>query len=118
MTSTFLKLFGCLLLMATYANAQLTLAVSPSKVLTEGEDATIEVSGATGSTVTVTIDNGQGDEQVITIDIDDQGKGSTTWTVPTGWEVAKFNMTGVGEVVRLVEPPSAYRSRAKRNSAA
>jgi len=61
--------------------------VAPGGILT------ISITGATpNATREVTLDNGEGTEAVINIDVDEEGNGSTTWTVPSsGWDL--LNLT-------------------------
>lgn len=78
-----------------------SLTVTPD-VLNVGDQATISYSNPSlaGQLVTIRIDNGSRSNRIettITIQLDADGKGVATWTVPD-WEFANFNATGVGEV--------------------
>lgn len=82
--------------------ASLTVAENP---LTEGGEATVCVTGATGPTTTVTVNNGGVPPvtQDITIDIDDNGEGCAKWPVPD-WSVANFNWGECPVVTRQIVP--------------
>jgi len=109
-----LKFFGAqalvFSLLVAVASAQVTIGVSPDPVLIPGSDATITISGGqAGGSVTVTIDNGgiPGEQQTITIPLDNKGSGKKSWKVPLSllWGIANFNAPGAHEITRFIELP-------------
>lgn len=79
------------------------MTVTPTGNLTAGGQATISITGGSGSTVTVKIDNGGDKKQTVTITLDDEGNGSVSWAVPaTGWPLANFSAEGVTPVTRPI----------------
>ena len=63
------------------------ITVSPAN-LTAGATATVCVKNSShpGTTINVRIDNGEGDEQLLEIELDADGNGCAEWTVPN-WAV-------------------------------
>ncbi len=87
------------------ADAQ-TITVSPDPILTAGGTAEITFDAGAettpGSSVTIYVDNGSQrnpQSETVVIELDDEGRGSTTWNVPSsGWDSARFNGGGAPEV--------------------
>lgn len=79
-----------------------TLVVSPGDVLVAGSKATITYSNPALADQKVTIEVSGGfpvpSTEVVTIQLDANGKGVGTWTVTSEWRSARFNAPGVVEV--------------------
>ena len=71
-----------------------TLDGQPDPVSVAGT-LTVSVSGGTpGALVDVTLDNGEGGQDTVTIQLDSNGDGSTGWTVPAGWDTITITSPG------------------------
>lgn len=83
------------------------LTISPDN-LVAGETATVTISGSSrgGQTVTVKIDNGEGDTVDVDVELDENGEGSATWTVAE-WALANFNYSTCDEISRDIDEPAA-----------
>lgn len=89
--------------LSALALAQATLSVPENLVV--GDDVTISYSdpARAGQTITVKITGGFPETtEYLDIHLDEQGRGSVTWTVPD-WASAHFNAPGVSETTRLIE---------------
>ncbi|GAB4148564.1 MAG: hypothetical protein Fur0037_16870 [Planctomycetota bacterium] len=96
------------LLFALAAKAQAVLKAS-SETPRAGQVITITYSdpGRAGDTITVEIDNGEVPKPTVVevyIRLDQNGNGSTQWTVPDWW-VAHLNAPKVREITLAIEPP-------------
>ena len=80
------------------------MTVSPGP-LQVGNDATITYCdpAKANQTVVVNIDDGGTNSDQVSIQLDANGCGDTTWTVPS-WTVALFNAPDVNEVARAINP--------------
>lgn len=103
------RLLATALLVTASATAQhdgsATLGVNPDPLVAGGV-ATITYSNPAlaEQTVVIDIDNGlrRGTiKTTVTIVLDSNGNGSTTWTVPN-WYMAKFNAPGAAEVGLMI----------------
>ena len=57
-----------------------------------------------GTKVTITLDNGEGQSASVDIDLNSEGYGCTSWTVPsTGWDIVKMNQPTSLEHMVVVE---------------
>ncbi len=86
------------------APAQATMTVSPGP-LTVGNDATITYCDPdkANQTIVVDIDDGGDNSDQVSIVLDANGCGDTTWTV-LSWTVAFFNAPDVPEISRSINP--------------
>lgn len=93
------------LILALGLSAQ-KLTVDPSGVLQAGTSVTVDYSNPSLANTDVTIEICGGfpvaSIERVTIHLDDQGKGSGSWTVNGTWLSAGFNAPGVNEVSRLI----------------
>lgn len=83
------------------AQGQIGLPAGP---MTAGKPATVSYSNPdrAGESVAVKVDNGEGEVQVIEIQLDANGHGSEEWQVPPGWFVASF-AAGDAHETRMVD---------------
>ena len=83
-----------------------TITVTPDP-LQAGGTASVSITGGTGPTATVKIDDGGDPPQTDTLEItlNDEGDGARDWNVPADWPVANFNAEGALEVSVLVTRP-------------
>jgi len=76
----------------------------PGNSLQAGQPTTVTYSNAdrAGELVLMKVENGEGDAQVLEIQLDHNGCGSEEFQVPAGWMVASFETNDASEV-RAVE---------------
>ncbi len=94
-----------LVLAAVAPCAQDTRLSVPPGPLTAGSSISVSYEhGAPNppSFVDVTIHDGGEQQQTLRIELNDNGKGSASWTVPE-WSVAFFNATGTLEITRFIQ---------------
>lgn len=84
----------------------MSLSVTPNPLVKGGQAQVTITGGPPDTTVTVHIDNGGDKTDTLGIDLDENGNGSASWTVPSDWDLAKFNYDGQ-EVVRQIVAPIA-----------
>jgi hypothetical protein len=89
----------------TCLNLQGTLSVSPDTLLA-GDEATIQFSNPAmaGQKITITITSGdpaRPETQTIRITLDEDGKGSAQWDVPS-WNSALFSAPSAADVRQLI----------------
>lgn len=84
------------------------IQASPSPAV-EGSQVQVSVSGGSANTqVTIRIVNGDsGNESSVTIELDGDGEGATSWEVPPGWSiagVADFDAPGMTGDSIIIDP--------------
>lgn len=80
------------------------ITVDPAN-LTAGATATVCIKNSShgGTIVDVRIDNGEGQEQTLQVELDADGNGCAEWVVPP-WPLANFNYGSCPEVTTLIAP--------------
>lgn len=58
-----------------------------------------------GETVHVAINDNGSNTTGVDIELDENGEGEVTWTLPSTWLWAVFTATGASSVLRAVQPP-------------
>jgi len=90
-----------MLAFAAFTPAQGQISVGS---MTAGQPTTVTYSNANraGEAVMVKVDNGEGEVRVLEIQLDENGRGSEEWEVPTGWGLATFS-TNDAHQLRMID---------------
>lgn len=80
----------------------MTLAVTPATLVAGGIATVCIQGGPPNTTITVGIDDGEDKTDSLPIETDANGNGCSDWSVPTDWDIAKFNYGDCPEVVRHI----------------